>query len=513
MTVPACHRKSVTVSKILISTGVIAGLALTGVPAYGGGEEPEHSSGVERVEHDASVFRSDPSYEEKPYDIDAQIQIYGGKRGFDQPRPLLEAGREIYVSGPFQDWPKLLGEKNPLAPHFYIYGDLQTVVGFADNGAAELAQVAARLTLDLDLGITSTERIHAVVRPLDRGGQFTRYEFGGGNKDEGFEDELNGNLDALFFEGDMGAIAQGVSGEFNTLDLPFAVGFMPLLLQNGVWLEDALVGAAVTVPALNSPELDVSNADFTAFVAFDKVDTPASVDEQGGLDEHRTNIYALAGFVEALEGYIEFGYGYVDGQDFQNNFDYSNLTVSYTRRYRNWFSNSVRLIWNVGQDPDDGVSQTADGFLVLLENSLITHLPTVLVPYFNMWVGVDKPQALAQQARGVLRNTGINFETDAITQFPKLDDTAANTFGGALGIEYLFNLDYDHQIVAEVATVHVMGGRNDPDRAARDDQYAIGFRYQLPITDAWIVRVDSMYGFLDNEDDLAGARLEIRRKF
>ena len=177
----------------------------------------------------------------------------------------------------------------------------------------------------------------------------------------------------------------------------------------------------------------------------------------------------------------------------------------------NWFSNSVRLIWNVGQDPDDGVSQTADGFLLLLENSLITHLPTTLVPYFNMWVGVDKLQALAQQARGVLRNTGINFETDAITQFPRLDDTAADTFGGALGIQYLFDLD--QQIVAEVATVQVMGSRNDPDRAARDDQYAIGFRYQLPITDAWIVRVDSMYGFLDNEDDLTGARLEIRRKF
>ncbi len=200
-------------------------------PVYGGEDfHPEMSPEVERVEHDSSVFGADPTYEEKPYDIEAQIQIYGGKRAFDQSRPIFEIGRPIYTSGQYTDYPNLLGEKNPLSPHLYLYGDFRSVFAFNDNGGDELSQFAWQANLELDLGITSTERIHAFFQPLDRGGQFTRWEVGGDDEDEGFEDELNGNLSALFFEGDLGAIAQGITDEYNSLDVPVAAGLMPLFL-------------------------------------------------------------------------------------------------------------------------------------------------------------------------------------------------------------------------------------------------------------------------------------------
>ena len=182
---------------------------------------------------------------------------------------------------------------------------------------------------------------------------------------------------------------------------------------------------------------------------------------------------------------------------------------AYTRRYEPWISNSVRLLWNTGQDLNGAGAQTADGLLLLVENSLITSLPSTLVPYLNLFVGLDKPQGLGQQGRGVLKNTGLNFETDAVTAFPKLDDTANDTYGGALGIEYLFNLD--QQIVVEAASVQIMG--NGANRVAVDDQYALGLRFQRPITSAWIVRTDLMYGIRDADNDIAGIRLEFRRKF
>jgi hypothetical protein len=144
-----------------------------------------------------------------------------------------------------------------------------------------------------------------------------------------------------------------------------------------------------------------------------------------------------------------------------------------------------------------------------VENSLVTSLPSTLVPYFNAWIGFDRPQPLADDS-GVLKNTGINFETDALTGFPKLDDTANDTFGGAIGVMYLFALD--QQLVVEAAAVQALGG-NDADRNARGDQYALGVRYQLPISPTWIVRADAMYGWLENVDNIAGARLELRRKF
>ena len=106
-------------------------------------------------------------------------------------------------------------------------------------------------------------------------------------------------------------------------------------------------------------------------------------------------------------------------------------------------------------------------------------------------------------------STGINFETDNLTGFPKLDDTANNTYGGALGVQYLFGLD--QQIVVEAATVQVMG--NAADRVAKGDQYGLGLRYQLPLDKAWIFRADAMGAVRDNDENLFGVRLEIRRKF
>jgi len=116
---------------------------------------------------------------------------------------------------------------------------------------------------------------------------------------------------------------------------------------------------------------------------------------------------------------------------------------------------------------------------------------------------------------------GINFETDALTGFPKLDDTASNTFGGAIGLQYLFNLD--QQLVFEVAMVQPF---EQDGVGAQHAQYGFGVRYQVPINRAWLFRADATYQILDNADgndfedifdgnfaDNFGLRAEIRRKF
>jgi hypothetical protein len=122
---------------------------------------------------------------------------------------------------------------------------------------------------------------------------------------------------------------------------------------------------------------------------------------------------------------------------------------------------------------------------------------------------MDQPQPLAKaaDAGGVLENTGINFETDGLTGFAKLDDRGHNAWGGALGLQYLFNLD--RQVVFEVASLQ----RLESDGGFVDDQWALGFRFQQPITNAWIVRFDAIHAWSDLGEDLAGLRVELRRKF
>ena len=153
-----------------------------------------------------------------------------------------------------------------------------------------------------------------------------------------------------------------------------------------------------------------------------------------------------------------------------------------------------------------------DEFL-LIENSLITSLPSTLVPYANFYVGKNKTQSLARDAGagGIIKNTGINFETDGVTGFPKLDDTGIDSAGGAIGVSYLFNLN--QQVVFELAGLTPLGDDIVGGRGAAGNQFALGFRWQRPLSKEWIIRTDGMLGFRENQEDLGGIRAELRLKF
>ena len=498
-------------AKVAIWAGVV-GIVLVsnmGLNAYAADVVPDMSPDVRPVGTDLNLFRADPSYDSSIYNSDDQIKIYGGKRGMDEPRPLLELGRPIYQEGPFKPGINIVGTKNLLYPGLSIYGDLRTAVAFNDAGAAENGLIATRLNVDVDLKLTATERIHAQLRPLDQGGTFSKFEFFGDDRQQG-DIRLDLNLESLFFEGDAGAIAAGFTDTYNGLDLPFSVGLMPLLYQNGIWMDDAITGGAFALSAMSNKTLDISNMDFSFFAGFDKVSTPAIVDDQNALADHSVHVFGVATFIEANNGYWEAGIGRIDGQDGFNELSYTSATLAFTKRYGGIVSNSLRAIYTFDQDRDNNAQQTADGWMLLAENSLITSLPSTFVPYANFWVGFDRPQPLAD-ATGLLKNTGITFETNGLTGLPKLDDTGHDTFGGAIGVEYLFNLD--QQVVAEISSVQIMGDANNVGRAAVDDQYGFGLRYQLPISPSWIFRADAMYGIRTSDDDVAGVSAELRVKF
>ena len=435
------------------------------------------------------------------HDSSEEQRVYDDKNPVPVQRPLLELGRDFYGSGirpPSETW---LGKTNLVHQQLYLYGDYRTGIAAGRNQAGRIDNWASRLNLDFDYRLTSTERFHMFVGPLNQAANNTNVSL----VDE--QVQFNDFYDFIpvtgFFEGDLGAIAGGLNGGSSPAEIPVTIGLVPLLFQNGIWMEDAVTGFAFAIPAKHSRLLNWSNFDATFFAIFDQLNSPAF-----GADANAAQAFGTAWFIDAYGGYIETGYAYLnDRQDLGRS--YHNATFSFTRRYFDRISNSVRVITNSGQDLDKD-QRTADGALLLIENSWVTSKPMNVIPYWNAFAGWDRPQSVARAgvSGGVLRSTGLNFEPDGLNGHPILDDTAADTFGGAVGIDLIGN-NFDRQFILEAAYVSPHGNR----AIANGEQYGLGTRYQWAMTHNVIIRLDGMYGWQRDDTDVYGTRIEYRWKF
>ena len=130
-----------------------------------------------------------------------------------------------------------------------------TSVAANDVGNDTVIEWANRLNLDLDLKLTATERLHMFLRPLDRAGKTLGIRWSDNNDDNGGDGRV-GRVDAgvetVFCEGEAGALIAGLSDEYQSFDLPFSVGLLPILTQNGLWTNDAFIGGGFALPSLNS---------------------------------------------------------------------------------------------------------------------------------------------------------------------------------------------------------------------------------------------------------------------
>jgi hypothetical protein len=475
-------------------------------PQYVGAQEKKASDSTARSGGKDDLFLPGPQYDSN-YNAQGNVDVYGAKSAVEPPRPPVELGRQQYTSGQYDESSTLFGALNPLLPGLAIYGDWRTAIAYNGNNGKDIPQIATRLNIDIDLKLTGTERIHAFFTPLQKNAKFTRFEFDRSDGDGKFTDEYDFNPQTLFFEGDLGAIMSGFSGTDAGFDLPFTVGLFPLFLQNGIWANDAILGAAVTLPAKNSAKLGLPNYDITFFAAFDNVDNGGIL---GAGNNSNANLYGVTTFIDGLGGYIEAGYAVIEGKDdvglaIDGQLTHF-LTAAYSRRYANTLSNSTRFFANFGDGNND------EGFAIISENSLITGGHSTLVPYANFFVGFDNPQPLVDgNGAGILKNVGINFETDALTGYPKLDDSGSNAYGGAIGLIYLFGADLGQQLIFELATVQPF---EDDGIGAKEPQYAFGVRYQIALTKAWLLRADATYQIKEDQDQNDfGVRMELRRKF
>ncbi|MBU6175959.1 MAG: hypothetical protein KGQ60_19305, partial [Planctomycetes bacterium] len=335
---------------------------------------PEMDRCIRQVPYQPSDFAPNPQ-QPQPLDACREIQTYYGKSLVDTQRPWVEWWRPFYTGGMYEPGIPVFSDVNLLTPSFLVYGDYRTGVGIHQSNGKDIRNWAHRLNLDMDMRLTGTERFHLFTGPLDHNGRFTRLDFSDNPVE--FEEELDFQPDTAFFEGDLGAITGSMIGDDAPFDLPFTCGLVPLLYQNGIWMEDAILGFAVGSPWRHSRPLNWANYEMTFFAGFNQITSPAFNN-----DNSAAAVYGTAWFIEAYNGYIEIDYAYLDDLDNRGR-SYHNAAIAYTRRYWGRISNTVRLLGNAGQS-GPVADRTADGGLLLFENSLISSQPSNVVPYWNL---------------------------------------------------------------------------------------------------------------------------------
>ncbi len=206
------------------------------------------------------------------FDPLAAAGAYDNKQLVPTQRPWIEWGFPFYGPGLTPPADTRFSWINPLRQKFYLYGDLRAGMGTGENAAGEVNNLAGRLNLEADWQLTATGRLHAGFQPLTRGVEFTRIDYRGGQPE--FVQEFNPNFTTGFFEGDLGVMLGALVDSPAPVDIPVSVGLLPLFLQNGIWMDDAVVGAAVAIPSRHSRLLRWSNFDAMAFAALDEINSP-----------------------------------------------------------------------------------------------------------------------------------------------------------------------------------------------------------------------------------------------
>jgi hypothetical protein len=413
----------------------------------------------------------------------------------ERPPPLLELGDPFLGTGNLQK-----GITLPTGavwqPSLVLFGDFRTAVQTFSDGKNTFSEWADRLDFFANLQLTGTERVLLGLRPLDRNGKYFGYQF---NSDPGFKARLDGNLAMLFFEGDFGQLFPKLDlYDRNSLDYGFSIGRQPLLLQDGLLLNDTIDSIGIVRNSLhtawtsgwrlnfyygwnyihrNNNELDTSaqllalstTADFYwSTMQLDFVYVPASSQTGDGL---------YAGF-GATQRIMAFG---------------------------NAFNTTFRILGSAALN--HATPQTSSGALLFSQVAL-TPKGTLDWVYLDLYVAIDKFSSAARgpDAGGPLGRIGILYEAIGLGRYGSaLSNEADHSVGFALGYQMFFDT-FRRQLILEV------GARKDTKRTNLDAA-AMGARLQQAIWRHLILQFDTFVAGGRHQGPGYGGRTELMVKF
>ena len=228
-----------------------------------------------------------------------------------RPKPLVELGEPFLGTGTLKT-----GFELPTGavwqPSLLLFGNLRLAAQSfePDDGLGRISELVARLDLFANLQLSGSERLVVGIRATDDGGQFTSYffEHPDPNLDGEFRDNLDADLEVLFFEGDFGEIFPNLDrDDFGSLDLGFSVGRQQMLFQEGLLINDTIDGIGLTRNTLLPGKS--SNFRLTAFYGWGNLDSSLGAERDGELyalltstDRHKSTLDADIAYLRTDDG-------------------------------------------------------------------------------------------------------------------------------------------------------------------------------------------------------------------
>lgn len=415
----------------------------------------------------------------------------------ERPRPLIEWGEPFLGPGHVSKVVRL-----PTGavwhPAFWMFGNYRTAVQTFDNGATRSTEWANSLDLYGNLRLAATERILVGIRPLERNGRFTGYNFEPGTR-RGFQEDFSENslqVRTLFFEGELGELFPRLDrNDRIPLDYGISVGRQPLRLQDGLLVEDDSIDMVAITKNSVLPQ-GGSTLRISALFGWNELERNDNLEDTSA---YLAGLNAAADFPRST---YEADLLYVVSQNGTDGF-YAGL--GQTRRFGK-LNSVLRVVQSASVERESARVRT--GTLLFGELSYTPSYGDDLV-YLNGFWGIDDFSSAVRSptAGGSLGRVGILFSAVGLGNYGSaLGSTAERSVGGAMGYQMFFGPTKRQQLILE------LGGRNATDNTS-PAAGAIGARYQHAFGRRVVVVLDAFGGLRENSAEPFGGRFEVLVKF
>lgn len=515
VTMMKCFRRT----HLTCSVIVLACLVTSSAAGDGG---PEHGDDPHRISDDAKKYSpkySDDRFQRPFFTLDFGHELFkppGGEALFK--RKEGKSGFTGFLEPGATGLELTLPTGAVWQPGFLIFGTYRTALQTFDDGDTKFAEWANRLDIFMEVRLTGTERLVVGLRPLDQDGRFTSFNLQP-KADNDWQEEFNTEITTLFFEGEIAELFPKLDvDDFKPLDLGFAVGRQPLVIQEGMLINDPIVDAVGIVRNALLPA-GTSNLRLTFQYAWDEINRGNNF-RGNNIEDKTAQLWGLFTQLDTKLSTINLDLAYVDSRVTGDGF-YAGLSAVQRIGHLN---TSFRALGSFptsgevdpepateeeeGRDPRE-VAQNSRGYLFFGEVSWTPpHTHDLL--YFNTFFGIDRFSSAARDpvTGGPLGRTGILFEAIGLGRYGSpLSNQADDAYGFSVGYQRLLDKEGRRQLVGE------LGGRKET-RGDAKGAAGLAVRYQEAFGKQTVMQLDAFVAAEEQESSVSyGARIEFRFAF